>query len=131
MTPKALIEINKLREEANSLQKRHMEIKEKIDMIKSIGISLTEKDHIEKAIVRGELKPTTSNRMLRSITVVGFSKPMNSYIVVDYTKDNFMQSAKHININSIKRISKSEYKHLLQNDNEKPVWFNKINFLKP
>jgi len=131
MTPKALIEINKLREEANSLQKRHIEIKEKIYMIKSLGVSLTEKDHIEKAINRGELKPTTSNRMLRSITVVGFSKPMNSYIVVDYTKDNFIPSTKHININSIKRISKSEYINLLQNDNEKSVWFNKINFLKP
>jgi len=131
MTPKALIEINKLREEANSLQKRHIEIKEKIDMIKSLGVSLTEKDYIEKAINRGELTHLKSNGMFKSITVIGFSKPMNSYIVVDYTKDNFMPSTKHININSIKRISKSEYENLLQNDNEKPVWFNKIKFFKP
>lgn len=130
MTPKALIEINKLREEANTLQEKYTEIKEKIDMIKSLGVSSNEKDNIEKSINRGELKSLTSNRMLRSITVVGFSKPMNSYIVVDYTKDKFIQSTKHININSIKRISKSEYENLLQKDYEKPLWFNKIKILK-
>ena len=130
MTPKALIEIDKLREEANLLQKKYIEIKEKIDIIKSLGVSLNEKDHIEKAINRGELKSLTSNRMSRSITVVGFSKPMNSYIIVDYTKDNFIPSIKHININSIKRISKSEYENLLQKDNTKSLWFNKIKILK-
>ena len=131
MTPKALIEINKLREEANLLQKKYTEIKEKIDTIKTLGVSLSEKDYIEKAINRGELTHLKSNGMFGSTTVIGFSKPLNSYIIVDHKKDTFIPSAKNININSIKRISKSEYENLLQKSDEKPVWFDKIKFFKP
>lgn len=112
------------RREINRLDTRRWKLEERLDTIKELGMSTKEVGNFKKELSGFTMLNYNRNLGSRNSISTGFSKTLDSYVIVDSTRFNSFMSnvrgmgslANTTDINSIKEISKSEYEDLLKKE---------------
>jgi len=112
------------RREANKISTKILNKEDKINKITRKGYSTSEIASLKREL--SSFKPLSykSSLGIRDFTKVGYSKALGSYVIIDGMKmTSFMRSVRgmssqsgKISIDSIKKISKSQYERILNQE---------------